>query len=411
MTRTKRNYNYYIFILIFYLIIFRELLENYLPIFRYLDELISCMAIPIAIKKLYERHGLLRIRKNSYPFWVGVAILFALAGNIVYGYQDMLKAVLPDLLLNLKFWLSIYVGITLFKSINLSLNGGKIANHIKAVVWLYVLLLFLDKFLNLFPGDYRYGMKSTFLFYGLHTIFCAMCVFLLALLLLVKDKTRHFTLYSVILLLLMASTMRSKAFGGVILYILLYYLINVYNKKIKLKSVILIGCLCLLIGWSQIQYYFFSSISDGVARNVLLRTSFDIAKEHFPLGAGVATFASHYSGVVYSPLYSNYGISNIYGLTRDHPSFVSDSFWPMEIAQNGYLGAACFIMALYKLFVEISKIKIKNRNAYFSALFALGYLCVSSLAESAFVHSLSIPIALVIGGCLTQAHYVREDDR
>lgn len=83
----------------------------------------------------------------------------------------------------------------------------------------------------------------------------------------------------------------------------------------------------------------------------------------------------------------------------------------MEIAQNGYLGVACFIMALYKLFVEISKIKIKNRNAYFSALFALGYLCVSSLAESAFVHALSIPIALVIGGCLTQAHYVREDDR
>lgn len=107
MTRTKGNYNYYIFILIFYLIIFRELLENYLPIFGYLDELISCMAIPIAIKKLYERHGLLRIRKNMLPIlgWCCNSVCISRKYSIwISGYAE---SCFTRFVIDLKFWLSI----------------------------------------------------------------------------------------------------------------------------------------------------------------------------------------------------------------------------------------------------------------------------------------------------------------
>ena len=71
MTRTKGNYNYYIFILIFYLIIFRELLENYLPIFGYLDELISCMA------DVYKR------QRFSTSVWSTKAVAWATGSMLI----------------------------------------------------------------------------------------------------------------------------------------------------------------------------------------------------------------------------------------------------------------------------------------------------------------------------------------
>lgn len=404
----KRNGNYLLFVVLLYLIVFREALEDILSIFGYLDEAIACFALPIAVKNLSVNRWELKIRKisrQSCAFWLTISILFALLGNMMYKYQNFFSAVLPDLILYLKFWLSIYVGYNLFKKLDFSLFSKRIIKHLKFVVWLYIVLLGLDFLFELFPGDVRYGLKSTQLFYGLHTTFCAMCVTLLALFTLFKAKVRNYKFYSCTLLLLIASTLRSKAFGAVGLYILLYYLIEKLNKKVKLRNIILIAVLCLIIGWSQIQYYFFSSISDGAARNVLLQKCFNVASDHFPLGAGLATFASHYSGVEYSPLYSIYGISNIYGLTKEHYTFISDSFWPMEIAQNGYLGTICFITALYMLFKRIQVLKGINKNVYFGTLFAMGYLCISSLAESAFVHPISVPLGLVIGIGLSRKPY------
>lgn len=399
----KNNKVYISFIMLFYMIIFRDLLEVYIPLASYLDELFAIMAIPIAINNLYKNRGVIRINRNSSTIWLLGFILIGLFSNVVYRYQPFIKAVLPDILLNLKFWLSIFVGQQLFKDLDLDKFGKKIGYHVKFVIWIYVALILLDNIAGgIFPADIRYGVRSTQLFYGVHTVFCAMCAFLLSLITLIKKNVKHSNIYTFILILLMLSTMRSKAFGAVALFLLMYYLIFVFNKKISIKTIVVIGLVCLFVGWSQIQYYFFSSISDNAARNVLLRTSLSVAKDHFPFGAGFATFASHYSGLVYSPLYQQYGISGIYGLTSIHPVFVSDSFWPMIIGQNGFIGAALFAITLYVLFRRIQLLKQIDKCYYVAALFAMGYLCISSLAESAFVNSFAVPLAMVIGICVSK---------
>ena len=51
-------------------------------------------------------------------------------------------------------------------------------------------------------------------------------------------------------------------------------------------------------------------------------------------------------------------------------------------------------MYLLKKIIPYFKIR---REYYAAALFALGYLGISSLAESAFVNSFAIPLAMVIG--------------
>ena len=153
----------------------------------------------------------------------------------------------------------------------------------------------------------------------------------------------------------------------------------------------------LVVGWSQIQYYFFSEISDTAARNLLLRECFKIANDHFPTGTGFGTFASHYSSVEYSPIYEKYGLSTVYGLTKNNPVFISDSFWPMVIGQNGYVGLVLFCLAIIELFKEIQKLAEIDKDCYMATSFSLAYICVASLAESAFVAPITMPMAIVFG--------------
>lgn len=53
-----------------------------------------------------------------------------------------------------------------------------------------------------------------------------------------------------------------------------------------------------------------------MARAMLYVTSFEIFKDFFPFGSGFASFASHSSGVYYSPLYAKYGIENVKGISK-----------------------------------------------------------------------------------------------
>ena len=390
MNRTKKINSYIVFVLVFYLFLIKDFLESYISFFGLADELFAALAFPIAFLNLV--HNEWRVRRSGHPFsaflfaYVGVCFL----GSIVYQYQPFFSAVLPDLFLTIKFWLSIYVASNLFAALDIEKYGRKIGIHVKMVT------------IFIFPGDIRYGFKSTQLFYGIHTSFAAICAFLIALLTLVRRKVKNYRLFVVLLLILMGSTMRSKAFGAILLFLLLYLLIYWVKTKLKLWHLVGLAAAGLVIGWSQIQYYFFSEISGGAARNVLLINCFRVASDHFPLGSGFATYASHFSGVVYSPLYFQYGLSGIYGLTANHPVFISDSFWPMIIAQGGYFGLVFYLLLLWALFCEIQKSSKVDKDYYMASLFAMAYLCISSFAESAFVHPFAIPLAIVIGMSFAQ---------
>ena len=71
-------------------------------------------------------------------------------------------------------------------------------------------------------------------------------------------------------------------------------------------------------------------------RAVLHYTSVLIAIDNFPLGSGLASFASHASRVYYSEIYYQYGLANIWGLSPQFPEFVTDAFWPMVLGEGGF---------------------------------------------------------------------------
>ena len=133
------------------------------------------------------------------------------------------------------------------------------------------------------------------------------------------------------------------------------------------------------------------------ARGALFRTSFEIANDYFPIGTGFGTFASNFSGENYSPLYEKYGINDIWGLSAEDPAFISDSFWPMIIGQFGYIGAILYMICVILIYEDIQrKYNKEKKGVYTAKMLCLLYLVISSIAESAFVNPLAIPLAMIL---------------
>lgn len=405
----KGYYSYLLFIALFYFFIFKDCLENILPFTKYGDELSALLAIPIFFVKLVKNHFCVRKNQEGYAGYITIFLLFGFVSSILYHYQDFVSVALPDMFLCMKFWLAVYVGRNLFSNVQMKVFGKRILWHVRFITLLYLVLFVLDQVFVIFPGDIRYGLKSVQLIYGHPTTFVACCLLLIMLLLAVYDYGRDYKYWLIILLFLMCMTLRSKAFGAALAVMVLCYLVLHKKRKLKFRTAILMMLSALAIGWEQIEYYFLSSIQLDSARYQLLVNSIKIAEDHFPWGSGFGTFASYYSAVCYSPIYWMYGLANIYGLSPKTGSFISDSFWPMILGQTGFFGLIAYVLAIIALFQSVQKIYYINRSYYTAALSGIAYLLISSIAESAFVHPLFIPIAIVIGLMLSQRNEVGKE--
>jgi hypothetical protein len=81
-------------------------------------------------------------------------------------------------------------------------------------------------------------------------------------------------------------------------------------------------------------------------RIALYRGSFQIARDELPLGVGLGRYASWMSGVEYSPVYAQYGLDTVTGLTPDHHPYITDTFWPQIIGEAGALGLVAYLAFL-----------------------------------------------------------------
>ena len=408
---------YFLFIFLFYFFLVKSPLEEKFPLFSCTDELLALCAVPFFLSGIRRKGISGLLEKDGYGRYILVFLLISLAGSLVYRYQPFFRAALPDLVICSKFWMTIYVGKRLFEKFSVSEYAGRIFLHIRAAVWIYFILMLADHLAalvgsgeGLFVPVIRYGLRSTHLFYSHPTHFASCCVFLLAVLTAVSAYVKGSGKYMLLLFVMLCSTLRSKSLGTAVVCGLVYYLVAVRGKKPQLRTFLYFVPLLLLIGINQIYYYFFSRIQDDSARYHMLVTGIRIANDHFPLGAGLGTFASHMSAAVYSPLYEIYGISNVWGLREGAAYFVSDTFWPMVLGQAGWFGLAFLLLGIRGLFFKIQTLYSVNTAFYLSALFILLYLLVSSAAESAFVHPSAIPLALWLGILMRRNAYEKPAD-
>ena len=388
----------YIYIILMYLLILQPFLENNISIFSYMDEVLALAFLFFLIVKIIKKKGVIRVSKINLLMIVSLFILLCigLISNIIYKYQQT-KSVFFDVVLVYKFFF-VYFGTEVFFKDKIFENRDKIVinKNVKVITMFLAILTIFNYVFDIFPySEIRFGIKSNVLFFGHPSGLASTCVFLIANSLIFGCNAKHKYGIIFILLLLIVSTLRMKAIAFAIIATLVIIYVNKLNKKIKLNKIIIVGLICVIVAFEQIQFYFIEN--NQTARGELLRTSFEIANDYFPLGTGFGTFASHFSEENYSPIYEIYGINNVWGLSEDFSAFISDSFWPMIIGQFGYIGTVLYMICIITIYLKIQKGYSKeNKEVYIAKLLTLLYLLISSAAESAFVNPLAIPLAIIL---------------
>lgn len=380
------------FVFILYLYIFRNILIVVIPFFGYADELLAVIGI---IYFLLAKHKNL-LRKENRIIIIGL-FLYVLAGIFSYvfhRFQPFWSITLPDLLLDVKFWIWFYIG---YKFTNKSFDQliSKLEPHAKFLICVLFAFSVSDVRLHIFNdmSDIKMGMRAVGLWDGPAAL-ASSAVTLLAIII-SKKGSKWVSPYVIFALIVITMTLRYKSLAVVAAYIVfLLYRANKL-KKIKIYHVMILGILAIFIARNQLITYFY--MRDVNARSVLWIKSFSLAFQYFPLGAGPGTFASYYSRVLYSPLYSMLKIQNIYGLSRSYTAFMSDTFWPTVIGQFGVLGLVGYAMALYWLYKRIMKYSRVEPNRFFVGMYLLAYMMITSVAESAFLHWNATMIAILLG--------------
>ncbi len=93
--------------------------------------------------------------------------------------------------------------------------------------------------------------------------------------------------------------------------------------------------------------------ADTPARVALYVGSVEIARDHFPLGAGLGRYGSWISREQYSDLYVQYRLSGIPGLSPQNPQFITDTFWPQVLGETGVVGLAAYVTFLTVVGVQL----------------------------------------------------------
>ena len=373
---------------LFYFMIFQNVLENYFNIFGILDEAMSAAIVIIAIINILSSRRKYVICKNNKKILVSVLalIIIGIIGNLKTDYQTMIPA-LKDAVCVLKGIIT-YVFIPLcLSNLNLDEYLTTMNNHLKFITGLVFLTVIANLLFDIFPYyEIRFGIKSQQIFFTHPTYLASFSVIIIILLSVNLRKHEENKKYIILMLLVLASTLRFKSIAFIPIYMYLYYIVFKKQRKLQLLDV---GILCVLGGVfaiSQVMEYF---NNPDWARNVLTMNSLNIAKDNFPIGTGFGTYASWASGESYSNIYYDYNISTTWGISPDFYEFIADTFWPMIIGQFGVLGLGIYIYILLRIYKNI--INNDNLDYYFGQILALLYLIILSIAEASF----SGPIVVV----------------
>ena len=377
-----------ILISLFYFMIFQNVLENYFNIFGILDEAMSAAIVIIAIINILSSRRKYVICKNNKKILVSVLalIIIGIIGNLKTDYQTMIPA-LKDAVCVLKGIIT-YVFIPLcLSNLNLDEYLTTMNNHLKFITGLVFLTVIANLLFDIFPYyEIRFGIKSQQIFFTHPTYLASFSVIIIILLSVNLREHKENKKYIILMLLVLASTLRFKSIAFIPIYMYLYYIVFKKQRKLQLLDV---GILCVLGGVfaiSQVMEYF---NNPDWARNVLTMNSLNIAKDNFPIGTGFGTYASWASGESYSNIYYDYNISTTWGISPDFYEFIADTFWPMIIGQFGVLGLGIYIYILLRIYKNI--MNNDNLDYYFGQILTLLYLIILSIAEASF----SGPIVVV----------------
>lgn len=287
------------------------------------------------------------------------------------------------------------MGITLSKFVIDDRKKNALIKAVKRPTKILIIIIFMCGILNLFidlqmGGEIRYGLRCYQFYYTHYTFLVASTVFMLSIML---YKNSFYNKYSIMCLLILLFTLRSKA----IVFVLIYIMLSIYKKKNVTLNFRSCMAFCVIGFWAVS-----GKISDYISWGIYnLRTGlhivgFVIACDYFPLGSGLGTFGSNLSFLAKSPLYSKYGLDHSQAMGDDvEGAFISDTFWPYVYGQFGFIGLIIFLLMLLTIFNSLND-RRDDCDYFYPAVLLLLYLVIGSFAEATFTNQTGIFVAMFI---------------
>ena len=383
------------YIILLLMLIFGVYFYHALPVFQFMDELLSWSLLLIAI--------LISVAKNDYgrfkKLWLVLAIfIFYLLYSVFVSKVNTPQAAVSDFLVQLKPYITFF---TIFAI------APKFTPKQKTWLrYICIVLAILMLMIYLLPGD---AWELVFF----HPAVLGISAVVMSMIYLTcSDGTKKDKIVTAMILLLGLLGGRSKFYG---FFIVAMFMLFFFKKEmlahIKVKYIIvvlLILSFILLVTWRKVAFYFIngdetssSEMSESIARAAFYAFSFPVMIDYFPFGPGFATYATYFSAHPYSPLYEEYGMNNIWGLSEEFSDFVADTFYPV-LAQFGFVGLFLFIIFLRFMFLRIKRgAKILKEKGVIVAFLMLTFILIESIASSAFISGGGIIAMMLMGISLT----------
>lgn len=383
-----------ILVIMFYILIFQNALENYFKAFGILDEAISLILLLYGIYMIIFNSKKVKIDKHNVQIIICSIVIGAigLTGNMIYKYQETIPLI--------KDGIALFKGIITYICVPMFFMNLKVSDYLEIInkhlkiISVSVLILVLGNFIfDIFPYyEIRFGIKSQQIFFSHPTYLASFSALLVGLLSVNLKKHKENKIYIFISLVILTTTLRFKAIAFIPIYMYMFYIVIIKERKLQIKDIVILCILGGIFAITQIREYV---QNPDWARSALSITSLKIGKDHFPIGTGFGTYASWVSGESYSKIYDIYGLNKVWGLSSDFYWFVADTFWPMIIGQFGFIGLAIYTFIIYKIYRNIKN--NDNLYYYFGQILLLLYLLVLSVAEASFSGPIVVMYMVFIG--------------
>ncbi len=378
----------FIAIVVMNLLLFQPILEIILPSFSYFDELFAMVSLVYLIAVTLAGRASFGWRIKQMTVLLLLIVAVGLVCNVNLNIQQNWFYVFVDVLECSKFFV---VYFALRTAISDSSHFVRyMAVESKFLLILMTTCLVVNQISDIgMTYETRYGLKSfQFVFiHPTHMVTLSLCSFAFVY----SEGSRNWRMYGGLALLLMAMSLRSRWIAlALVIFLLMLFVKRGANKAPYLTIAAgFVGA--LLVGRSQFGVYY-GDLSES-ARNQLTSAAIDIMQQLMPLGSGFGTFGSGVTKTAYSSLYYQYGLNTVYGLAPQNPCYLTDTFWPVIIAQFGLVGLLAWLLLLSVFIVDFYNYG-KERGALLLSLIFIAMLLIST-TSSGSIFSMQL-ISLVV---------------
>lgn len=230
---------------------------------------------------------------------------------------------------------------------------------------------------------------------------CAMIYYLFS------KQTKQNRNIAILIMLLGLISGKSKYFGECVVFIALVIFVKSkinFTSVSTLFKVAALGSVVIFFTWTKFNAYYvegFQEEAEAMARPATYETGIKIMfKDYIPFGSGLGSFGTAAAAKEYSPLYYDYQLNTIWGLTPENPMFLADAFYP-TLAEFGLVGLFFFLWFWKRRLWEANK--IHNLIYYRMALMCILSLALESTADSSYLSGKGMGYFMILALCLNSA--------